>query len=218
MSQLFHPSTNSIAKVTSFGVGLLLIVVGLSLAGFIRSDCYTSTNNPINQPVPFSHERHVAANGIECVYCHTSVEDSAFAGIPPAETCMTCHSQILADSPLLEPVRRAYESGEPIEWVRVNDLPDYAYFNHSIHVNKGVGCETCHGPINQMRLTWKEHTLQMEWCLACHRAPEKFVRPREEVFTMGWEPPEAQLALGTRLVEAYDINTEQLTDCSMCHR
>lgn len=218
MSQLFHPSTNSIAKTSVFGLSLLLIATGLGLVAFVRSDYYLSTNNPITQPVPFSHQRHVGANGIQCVYCHTSVEDSAFAGLPATETCMTCHSQILADSPLLEPVRRSWETGQPIEWVRVHDLPDYVYINHSVHINKGIGCETCHGPVNEMRLTQKEHTLQMEWCLECHRAPEKFIRPREEIYTFDWQPSENQLALGQRLVAEYQVNTEQLTDCSMCHR
>ncbi len=218
MSQLFHPSTNSIARGTTIFGALFIVGLGLALAGFVRADYYTGTNNPLSQPVAFSHHRHVAANGIDCRYCHTSVEESAFAGIPPTQTCMTCHSQILSDAPLLEPVRRSAETGEPIEWVRVHDLPDYTYFDHSIHVAKGVGCTTCHGPIDEMRLTWKENTLHMEWCLECHRAPEKFLRPVEEIYNVNWRPPADQLERGRELVEEYNINTEQLLNCSVCHR
>lgn len=218
MSQLFHPSTNPIARVTIFGGAIIGVVVLLSLYAFIRSDYYTDTRNPIAQPVPFSHQRHVAANGIDCRYCHTSVEESAFAGIPPTETCMTCHSQILSDAPLLEPVRTSFAADRPIAWVRVHDLPDYAYFNHSIHLSSGVGCTTCHGPIDRMRLTWKENTLQMAWCLDCHRAPQRFLRPREEVFNVNYQPPADQIALGSKLIAEYDIQVEQLTDCSICHR
>jgi hypothetical protein len=144
------------------------------------------------------------------------VETSAFAGIPPTKTCMTCHSQIWADSPILEPVRESFRTDRSLEWIRVHDLPDFVYFNHSIHVKKGVGCDICHGPIDQMPLTWKEETLQMGWCLECHRAPEEFVRPREEVFNYEYVPPVDQLTLGRELVEKYDI--QKLDNCSICHR
>ena len=160
--------------------------------------------------------------GIDCRYCHTSVEESSFANIPPVETCMTCHSQIWTESPLLEPIRESYRTGNPIEWVRVHDLPDFVYFNHSIHVHKGIGCQTCHGQVDQMPLMWKVNTLNMEWCLECHRAPEKYVRPREEVFNMAWNPMDerghtvSQAVLGAQLVQDYDINPS--TDCSTCHR
>jgi hypothetical protein len=171
-----------------------------------------------DQPIPFSHERHVAGNGIDCRYCHTSVEESNFAGIPPTETCMSCHSQILTDAPMLEPVRESFRSGTPIQWNRVHDLPDFVYFNHSIHVKKGVGCETCHGRVDRMPLMWKQNTLQMEWCLECHRAPEQFIRPRDQVFTMGYVPAGDQLEIGRKLVQEYHINVKQLTNCSICHR
>jgi hypothetical protein len=168
------------------------------------------------QPVPFSHKHHVADAGIDCRYCHTSVEESSFAGLPATEICMRCHSHLFTDSEILEPVRASFRTGEPLEWTRVHDLPDFVYFNHSIHVHKGIGCSTCHGPVHKMPLMWREHTLHMEWCLECHREPERFVRPRDQIYNMDWQPPSDQLALGKRLVEEYHISRK--TDCSICHR
>src|SRR5439155_22394064 len=159
------------------------------------------------------------AIGIDCRYCHTSVEKAAFAGIPPTKTCMNCHSQIWAQSPYLEPVRESFRTDKSLEWTRVNDLPDFVYFDHSIHVNKGVGCETCHGRVDQMPLTWKANDLHMAWCLDCHRHPENFLRPKDQVFTMGWQPPTDQRTLGRQLVEQYHIEPAfKLTNCSICHR
>jgi hypothetical protein len=166
--------------------------------------------------VPFSHAHHVGDIGIDCRYCHTSVDTSAYAGIPPTKTCLNCHSQIWADSPALEPVRQSVRSGRSIRWTRVNDLPDFAYFDHSAHVNKGIGCTTCHGRVDRMPLTWQENSLQMEWCIACHRAPEQFVRPQERVFDPTYEAPTDQLALGQRLVKEYALHPR--TSCSTCHR
>lgn len=131
---------------------------------------------------------------------------------------MTCHAQIWSEAPLLEPVRASFRDDAPIRWNRVHDLPDFVYFDHSIHVNKGIGCTSCHGPVDQMPLTWQVNTLNMEWCLECHRAPEEHVRPRAEVFNMAWMPPPGHPELGAELVAAYDINTTQLSDCSICHR
>jgi hypothetical protein len=168
------------------------------------------------QPVPFSHKHHVSGLGIDCRYCHTAVETSSFAGIPPTETCMSCHSQIWFDSPMLEPVRASFQTGRALHWTRVHDLPDFVYFNHSIHLEKGVGCSTCHGRVDQMPLTLAEHSLLMEWCLDCHRMPERFVRPRGYIFRMDWTPPANQLTLGRRLVKEYGIR--KLTDCYTCHR
>jgi len=158
----------------------------------------------------------VADCGIDCRYCHTSVEDSSFAGIPPTQTCMNCHSQLWTESPILEPVRASYRTGEPLVWNRVHDLPDFAYFDHSIHVAKGVGCSTCHGPVDKMPLMRKQNSLQMEWCLDCHRHPERYVRPREEVFNMSYMAPANQLELGQKLVAANRIR--KMTDCNACHR
>lgn len=219
MPQIFHPSTNTFSKVSIFGAVFFIAALAWVLTELFRSPFATRVNVAVEQPVPFSHEHHVNGLGIDCRYCHTSVEDSAFAGIPPTHTCMTCHSQIWADSPALAVVRDSYQTGESIPWVRVYDLPDFTYFNHSIHVKKGVGCETCHGRVDRMPLTWKAETLYMEWCLECHREPQAFVRPREEIYTMGWNPPEDRLALGRELVQEYGIaSPNRLDDCYICHR
>ncbi|MCL4295344.1 MAG: cytochrome c family protein [Anaerolineae bacterium] len=217
MAQIFHPSTNTIAKVSIFGGVFILAGAAVLIMAFVRSSYMTGVGVFVEQPVPFSHEHHVSGLGIDCRYCHTSVEKSKFAGIPPTETCMTCHSQIWTNAEVLEPVRASFQTEQPIEWVRVHNLPDFVYFNHSIHVAKGVGCETCHGRVDQMAFTYKANTLYMEWCLDCHRHPENYIRPVEEIYTMGYQPPEDQVALGRELVEAYNIQVQQLTNCSVCH-
>ena len=216
MSQIFHRSTNTISRVSIYGAVFILAL--LSYAAYIigKSPYVTDVNVAQEQPVPFSHRHHAGELGIDCRYCHSSVEDSAFAGLPPTSTCMTCHSQIWVNSPMLEPVRASFRTDRSLEWRRVNALPDFAYFNHSIHVKKGVGCTTCHGPIASMALTWRANTLQMEWCLDCHRHPEQYVRPRELVFSADYQPPADQIALGTKLVKEYKI--QSLTNCSTCHR
>jgi hypothetical protein len=216
MAQIFHPSTNTISKVSIFGALLFLGALAWIVARIQRSDYVTEVNVARDQPVQFSHKHHVSDAGIDCRYCHTTVETSAFAGIPPTETCMTCHSQIWADSPMLEPVRSSFRTDRSIEWNRVHDLPEFTFFNHSIHVHKGIGCSTCHGRVDQMPLTWRTASLQMEWCLECHREPERFVRPRDKVFSMDWMPPPDQPAQGERLVREYRIR--KLTDCYTCHR
>jgi hypothetical protein len=218
MAQIFHPSTNTIAKVSIFGGVFILAGISLLVLAFVRSSYATGVGVFVEQPVPFSHEHHVSGLGIDCRYCHTSVEDSSFAGIPPTETCMTCHSQIWTNAAVLEPVRESFRTGRPIEWIKVYNLPDFVYFNHSIHVAKGVGCETCHGRVDKMALTYKANSLYMEWCLECHRHPENFVRPKEAVFTMGYQPGENQVVLGHELVAAYNIQVKQLTNCAVCHR
>lgn len=217
--QIFHPSTNTIAKATILG-GLFIVAAVVWLASeFVRSDYVTGVNVHIEQPVQFSHEHHVDGLGIDCRYCHTSVENSSFAGIPPTETCMTCHSQVWVDAPILEPVRQSFDTGEPIEWNRVHDLAAFVYFSHEAHVNKGIGCVTCHGQVDEMPLMRQEAPLTMEWCLSCHREPEKFIRPREFVFDLDWEPTEDQIAMGRRLVEEYKVaDPHKLTNCYICHR
>jgi hypothetical protein len=219
MAQIFHPSTNTIARITIFGA--VFFLAGLLALGWlaVRSSWATGVGVPVEQPVPFSHEHHVGGLGIDCRYCHTSVETSSSAGIPPTYTCMSCHSQLYNDSPMLKPVRDSLASNTPIEWNRVHNLPDFVYFDHSIHVSKGVGCVTCHGRVDQMPLTWQTQTLHMQWCVDCHRAPEQYIRPREHVFDLDWQPPADQLAMGRQLVQEYQIlPPAQLTSCSTCHR
>ena len=185
----------------------------------MRSDYYTRRNLTVLQPVQFSHQHHVAGLGIGCRYCHTSVETSSFAGIPPTQTCMNCHSQIWTTAPALQPVRDSWANNTPIQWNRVYNLPQFVYFNHSPHIQKGIGCETCHGRLDQMDQTFKATSMQMEWCLECHRAPEKFIRPKNEVYTMGWAPPQPQATLGPQLVKEYGVlDARTLTSCSTCHR
>ena len=218
MSQIFHPSTNTISRVTIFGSLFILAGLVWVVAQVNRSPYVTQANVAREQPVQFSHKHHVGDEGIDCRYCHTSVEVSAFAGIPPTKTCMNCHSQIFANSPYLEPVRESWRTGKPIQWTRVHDLPDFIYFNHSIHVNKGIGCATCHGRVDLMPLTWQVASLQMEWCLDCHRQPEKFLRPRNQIFNMAWQTPPNQIEEGKKLKKEYGIQSvAQLTSCSTCH-
>ncbi len=220
MAQVFPRNANSLVYWSALAgaVGALLITAVAS--GLYWSPVVTQVDIARQQPIPFSHHRHVTGNGIDCRYCHTTVETQAFAGIPPTETCMTCHSQILSDQEMLAPVRDSWSTGKPMEWVRVNDVPDFVYFDHSIHVSQGVGCSTCHGQVDEMRLTHKAESLRMGWCLQCHKHPEKFIRPRDEVFNMDWVAPANQIEQGLQLVEDYGIKErkEQLVNCSICHR
>jgi hypothetical protein len=216
MPQIFHRGTNTFAKLSL--AGLLIAVGSLIFLTMVlaRSSYVTRALEYVEQPVQFSHLHHVKDDGIDCRYCHTSVETSSFAGIPPTKTCMNCHSQIWSTAPILEPVRASFRDDRPMQWLRVHDLPDFVYFNHSVHVKKGVGCETCHGRIDEMPLTLQQNTLQMDWCIDCHRNPENYVRPRSEVFTMGYKPPVPQSVIGPRLVQEYAIRGN--TSCSTCHR
>jgi len=215
MPQIFHPSTNTIARVSLFGAlflvgGLLWVLVTVQ-----RSSFTTRQGVPVTQPIPFSHQHHVGGVGLDCRFCHTSVETSAFAGIPPTQTCMVCHSQLWKDSPTLEPVRESYRTGVSLQWNRVHNLADFVYFDHSVHVAKGVACLTCHGHVDQMPLVYKNASLQMEWCLECHRHPEKYLSPKEAVFKMT-PPAGATSSDGAELVKRYNVRTR--TDCSTCHR
>jgi len=217
--QIFHRSTNTLSRLSIFGVLFLLLGSLWLLAQISRSSYVTEVEVTRVQPVPFSHEHHVAGLGIDCRYCHGSVETSSFAGIPATATCMTCHAQIWSGSDVLKPVRDSFQIGAPIRWTRVHNLADFVYFDHSIHVAKGVGCATCHGQVDRMALMRQAETLQMEWCLNCHRHPERFLRPREEVFNMQWQPPPDQASLGRELIKRYNIRSvEVLTSCSTCHR
>lgn len=218
MGQLFKRRANSIAKAVVIGVPLFVCAGAYAWHLLTWSDYATHIDQPLDQPVPFSHKHHVGDDGVDCRYCHTGVENSAFANVPPTETCMTCHSQLFKDAPVLQPVRDSWQTGAPIKWQRVHDLPDYVYFDHSIHVAKGVGCATCHGQVNEMPLTFKTQSLYMRWCLDCHRNPEKFLRPKSEVVNMNYRPPADQIALGQRLVRQNNVHKNGLTDCYTCHR
>jgi len=216
MPQIFHHSTNTISKVSLFGAVFFAVGFFTVLAMLDRGSYWTRQNQAVSQPVPFSHDHHVAQVGIDCRYCHTSVENGAFAGIPPSATCMNCHSQIWSDSPMLEPVRQSFATGKRLEWTRVNDLPDFVYFDHSIHISRGIGCVTCHGRVDKMPLMRQAETLQMRWCIDCHRNPEPNVRPREEVFNVAWQEPPGFEATRVHLAESY--NVKSMTSCSTCHR
>src|SRR2546421_703045 len=234
MAQIFNRSANTLARASILGIVLLLTAVGAALMQLQRSPYVTNQRIAPDQPVPFSHQHHVAGLGLDCRYCHTSVEESSFAGIPPTKTCFNCHAQIWTTAALLEPVRYSFRTGKSLEWTRVHDLPDFVYFNHSIHVNKGIGCYSCHGAVDQMPLMYQENSLQMEWCLNCHRQPEKFLRPREQVFSMEYRAPDGteknavvldgkkylhQADLGAALRDKYHLrSTQDITSCSTCHR
>lgn len=216
MSQIFRPSSNSLSRISIVTVALLAGGAGYALMGINRAPYVTRAKIPFEQPVPFSHKHHVAGLGIDCRYCHSTVERTAFAGMPPTETCMSCHSMIWTNAPMLEPVRQSWATGKSLEWTRVHDLPGFVYFNHSIHINKGIGCTECHGKVDQMPLMYQENTLYMEWCLECHRNPELRVRPKDKVFDMQYQHPENQAEMGAKLVADYKIL--KLTDCYTCHR
>ncbi len=219
MPQYFSRNANTFFRIILFsGASTVACVLALSYL-VVRSNYETMQNIPREQPVPFSHEHHVGGLGIDCRYCHTTVEYSAFANIPPTGTCMNCHSEMWASSPTLAPVRESYSSGKSIEWTRVNDLPEYVYFNHSIHVSKGVGCSECHGRVDRMPLTWQAAPLTMEWCLDCHRHTQERVRPRDQVFAMSYQHPPNQSVIGAQLVKEYHIrSSRELTSCEICHR
>ena len=236
MPQIFPKSANALARSSLAGLLAVAAFGGWAVFTAMRSSWATRQMEYIEQPIQFSHAHHAGGMGIDCRYCHTSVETSPFAGIPPTKTCMNCHSQIWANAPILEPVRASFRNDTPLRWIRVYDLPDFVYFSHQIHVKQGVGCATCHGRIDQMPLTLQATSLLMEWCLDCHREPEKYLRPREQVFNMAYEQPRAdnpvtvrvdgadhtftnQLDLGRFLKRTYGVPAwNHMTSCSVCHR
>jgi len=189
MAQIFDRSSNALARASLVLTGLIVIALGVTLDQLQRSPWVTRQGQRPEQPVPFSHKHHVTGLGLQCQYCHTSVEKSSYAGIPPTKTCINCHAQIWTNAALLQPVRDSWATGESIPWIKVHDLPDYVYFSHEIHVNKGLGCSSCHGRVDQMPLMYAQNTLQMEWCLDCHRNPAKNLRPTSQIYNMAWEAP-----------------------------
>lgn len=213
MAQIFPKWANEIPGRILLG---LIIFATAAVAGvwYYFSPEYTDVGYAPEQPVAYSHELHVSELGLDCQYCHTEVGESKQANVPPTQTCMNCHQQIATDSEDIQTVQESWETGEPIEWVRVHNLPDHAYFNHAAHVNVGVGCESCHGRVDKMEVVSQTEPLSMSWCLDCHRNPEQYVRPADEVTTMGYDP-EDQVEMGRDLVAKHNINPP--TYCQSCH-
>jgi Cytochrome c7 and related cytochrome c len=219
MAQIFHRSTNLIARFSLFSAIFLVGLALTAILGLARSPYLTRQNFIVNQPIQFSHKHHAGDDGIDCRYCHTAVETSAVAGIPPTQTCMNCHSVLFSNVGYLEPIRESYRTDRSIRWVKVHRLPDFVYFNHSIHINKGIGCSTCHGQVNEMPLVFQARTLLMEWCIGCHRDPAQALRPLDQVFNMDWTPPANQEEIGKKFeAERHIRSTVDLTSCSTCHR
>jgi hypothetical protein len=215
--QVFSRTADTWLRAIALGALGLTAILFLGALAFARSQYWDVVARTPLQPVPFSHKHHAGELGIDCRYCHTTVETSAFAGLPSTTICLTCHSQLFAKADVLAPVRQSAASGRPIAWNRVHTLPDFVYFNHAIHVAKGVACRECHGRIDQMPMTWRTAPLEMEWCLDCHRDPGPHLHPKDEVFSMTAAPPAS--AETARLVAAAHLqSTRRLTDCSTCHR
>ena len=218
MPQIFQPRANALFVFVLFGLLALAILGPTAALTYAHSSYVDETARPQAQPVPFSHQHHVGEIGLDCRYCHNSVEQSSFAGLPATEVCMTCHSQLFTEAAILEPVRTSFARGVPIRWNRVNWVPDFVYFNHAAHVNNGVGCTTCHGPVDQMPLTWRAEPLSMQWCLDCHRDPGPNLRPPDQIFATDWQPAADRRKQGAALLAAYHVNTAHMTDCYVCHR
>jgi hypothetical protein len=218
MPQLFRPVADTIARV--FLLGILATPFIATAAGYalMRSQYITGESITLDQPVPFSHAHHAGELGIDCRYCHSAVESAAFAGMPPTHTCMTCHSQLFTNAAMLAPVRQSLAEHKPIHWNRVHRLPDYVYFDHSVHVQNGIGCSTCHGAVQTMPLMRQVAPLTMGWCLNCHRDPKPYLRARAQIFNMNWKAGADQSEKAAALLAEYHIKTEHLTDCSRCHR
>ena len=217
MPQYFPPNTNAFVRWAILGGGAFLVALAVALPIFART-MNNAVGVPVPQPIDFAHNLHAAQLGIDCRYCHTSVEVAATASVPPSETCMTCHSQVRVGDPQLAELWSSWENGRPVSWNRVHNVPEYTYFDHSAHIASGVGCSDCHGRVDQMGGIWKAEPMTMGWCMECHRAPERFLRPRSEVLNMAYQPPSDQLALGRELVAAYHVDTDKLISCSTCHR
>lgn len=216
VSAPFPRWSNSVFRVSLVALPAFVLSIPLLLMAYVRTPLYHDEGEPREQPIEFDHRHHVRDDGISCRYCHFDAWRAPTAGIPSTELCMNCHAQIWNQSPLLEPVRRSWFEGEPLVWQRVNQLPDFVYFNHMVHVRQGVGCETCHGRVDLMPKVQQAVSLQMDWCIECHVSPERYLRPPEEVQTMGWEPPVPQTVIGQALVA--ELNIHAPIRCSACHR
>lgn len=215
MAQIFPRWTNRLPLyIVIAGLGALLSVV--FFFWYFGSPRYTDVGYQPDQPVPYSHKLHVGDLGLDCRYCHVTVERAAMATVPPTQTCMNCHSKVATESRKLQPVRTSQAENKPLEWVRVHDLPDYVYFNHSVHINAGVGCETCHGNVAAMEKVHQDKPLSMAWCLDCHRNPAPNLRPASEITTMNYQPPNNQLEFALQLIQQKNIKPP--IDCSGCHR
>ena len=218
MPQTFRPYADTIVRVVLVSI-IVLPFASVALAYTVMWSPYVTREGlPRQQPVPFSHQHHVGQLGLDCRYCHSTVEKSTYASVPATQVCMTCHSQLFTNAQMLAPVRESLAKGKPIRWRKVYQLPDYVYFDHSVHLANGVGCTTCHGQVDTMPLIHKAAPLTMAWCLECHRKPESYLRPAGEIFSTAWKPPADQLEQGRRLLTEYHIQSEHLTDCSICHR
>ena len=218
MPQLFRPYADSVARIVLISIVVVpFLAIGVAY-WVMRSNYITDQAITLNQPVPFSHVHHVGDFGLDCRYCHTGVETSPIAGVPPTHVCMTCHAQLYTQTAMLAPVRESLTDDRPIHWNKVNKLPDYVYFDHSIHIAKGVGCSTCHGAVDHMPLMRQAAPLTMGWCLNCHRDPTPYLRPQAAVFDPEWTAPADQAEQGRKLLVKYLIDNHHLTDCSVCHR
>lgn len=218
MAQIFSRAADTYLRLFLIAVALVIAGFFAVAAGVVRSDYWSGENVAPQQPVPFSHRHHAGQLGIDCRYCHDSVETAASAGYPPTHTCMTCHSQLWTDADALAPVRESLATGTSLGWNRVHDLPDFVYFNHSIHIQKGVPCQHCHGDVEEMVRVYKAAPMDMSWCLDCHRDPAPHLRPKEAVLDFDWTPPENREQLGRELVARRGIEPDRLDDCYICHR
>ncbi len=216
--QLFRPSANVIARALLI-TGAIFPFAAIGVTYGVMNSAYVTGQNVVRaQPIPFSHKHHYAELGIHCLYCHAGVEKSSFAGLPATQICMSCHSQVWTNAAMLAPVRESLAANRPIRWNRVHVLPAYVYFNHSVHISKGVGCGTCHGRVDQMALTSQAASLTMGWCVDCHSNPAPNLRPQDQIFNMAWEPPPDQDRAGNELLKANRIDPNRLIECSTCHR
>ncbi|MDN5928471.1 MAG: cytochrome C [Hyphomicrobiales bacterium] len=218
MAQIFHPRANSVAVAILVSIPTIVILVLVVNYQLHASPFTTDVGMHVDQPVPFSHKHHVGDLGLDCRYCHGGVEGAAFAGLPPTHTCMTCHSQLFTNAAMLAPVRKSLANGVPLHWNRVYRLPDYVYFDHSVHIRNGIGCTTCHGDMSKQPLTEKKTPLTMGWCLSCHRDPGVHMRSEAAIFDPHAPDPDNDPHKAVAMLRHYVVETSNMTDCSVCHR